>query len=59
MITDDNENWYYLAVKSIFRLLRGITSNNNGESQIVFIHTEQKKDLKNMKKYAKIMIIVM
>ena len=25
MITDDDENWYYLAVKSISALLRGIT----------------------------------
>ena len=31
MITDGIGNWYYLAVKSIFRLLRGITSNHNGD----------------------------
>ena len=31
MITDDAENWHYLAVKSISRLLRGITSNHNGD----------------------------
>ena len=31
MITDNNENWHYLAVKSISRLFRGITSNNNGD----------------------------
>ena len=29
MITDDGENWYYLAVKSMSALFRGITSNNN------------------------------
>ena len=35
MITDDEEDtldkWHYLAVKSISRLFRGITSNNNGD----------------------------
>ena len=30
MITD-NENWHYLAVKSVSRLLRGITSNHVGD----------------------------
>ena len=31
MITDGTSNWHYLAVKSISRLLRGITSNHNGD----------------------------
>ena len=31
MITDGTSNWYYLAVKSISGLLRGITSNHNGD----------------------------
>ena len=35
MITDDEEDtpdkWHYLAVKTISRLFRGITSNNNGD----------------------------
>ena len=31
MITDGTCNWHYLAVKSISRLLRGITSNHNGD----------------------------
>ena len=31
MIADDNENRHYLVVKSLSRLLRGITSNNNGD----------------------------
>ena len=31
MITDNNENWHYLAVIKISRLFREITSNNNGE----------------------------
>ena len=30
MITDDDKNWHYLAVKSISRLLKWITSNNKG-----------------------------
>ena len=28
MITDEDENWHYLAVKSISRLLKGLTSNH-------------------------------
>ena len=31
MITDNNNNWHYLSVKSISRLLRGITSNHVGD----------------------------
>ena len=31
MITDNMNNWHYLAVKNISRLLRGITSNHNGD----------------------------
>ena len=31
MITDGTANWHYLAVKSISGLLRGITSNHNGD----------------------------
>ena len=31
MITDDDENWHYLVVKSISRLLKGITSNHKGD----------------------------
>ena len=31
MITDNNENWHYLAVKNISKLLNGITSNHNGD----------------------------
>ena len=45
MITD-GEKWHYLTVKNLSGLLRGITSNHAG-------------DLKHIKKYAKIMIIVM
>ena len=31
IITDSDNNWHYLAVKNISRLLRGITSNHNGD----------------------------
>ena len=31
MITDGTSNWHYLAVKSISGLLRGLTSNHNGD----------------------------
>ena len=31
MITDGTTNWHYLAVKCISGLLRGITSNHNGD----------------------------
>ena len=31
MITDETNNWHYLAVKRISGLLRGITSNHNGD----------------------------
>ena len=31
MITDSDNNWHYLTVKSISRLLRRITSNHDGD----------------------------
>ena len=31
MITDGTSNWYYLAIKSISGLLRGVTSKHNGD----------------------------
>ena len=31
MITGDDKKWHYLAVKSLSKLLRGITSNHNGD----------------------------
>ena len=31
MISNNEEKWYYLAVKNISGLLRGITSNHNGD----------------------------
>ena len=50
MITD-GEKWHYLAVKSLFALFRGITSNNKLDYFFNFFHsfiTESK--LKNNKK---------
>ena len=49
MITDGTSNWHYLAVKSISGLLRGKTSNHNGD--LFFIHTQQNGNLENMKEY--------
>ena len=57
MITD-GKKWHYLAAKSLSVLLRGITSKHK-EEFIVFTHILQKIDLKNIKKYAKVMITVM
>ena len=31
MITDKNNRWHYLAVKSLSALFRRITSSNNGD----------------------------
>ena len=31
MVTDGSTNWHYLAIKIIPGLLRGITSNDNGD----------------------------
>ena len=31
MITDGTSNWHYLAIKNVSGLLRGITSNHNGD----------------------------
>ena len=51
MIIDDDENRHYLAVKSISKLLRGITSNQNGDFYCLncFHSYRTKKNLENMK----------
>ena len=51
MITDGTNNWHYLAVKSISGLLRGITSNHNGDFYCLncFHPYTTKKNLKSMK----------
>ena len=55
MITDDNNNWHYLALKSISKLLRGVTSNNNGDFYcLICFHSYRTKDaLKNHVKICK------
>ena len=61
MITDGVNNWHYLAVKSLSRLFREITSNNNGDYYCLncFIHIAQIICLKSMKDYVVKMITIM
>ena len=58
--SDEVEKWHYLAVKNLSRLLRGITSNHNGDFYCLncFHSHHTKIDLKNMKEYVTIMITV-
>ena len=60
MITDD-EKWHYLAVKSLSALFREITGNNHENFYCLncFQSYTKKINLKNIKKYARIMIIAM
>ena len=60
MITD-GKKWHYLAVKSLSRLYRGITSNHVGDFYCLnfFRSYSTENKLKNMKKYAMIVIIAM
>ena len=55
MITE----WHYLSVKCVPVLLRGITSNHSGDFSCLNCYTAQKINLKAMKEYVIIMIIVM
>ena len=57
----NGEKWHYLTVKNLSRLLRGITSNHDGDFYCLncFFAYSTKINLKNIKKYVKIMIIVM
>ena len=59
MITD-TKKWHYLAVRSLSALLRGITSNHNGDFYYLkCFHLYGKKiNLKDMKEYSMIRIIV-
>ena len=67
MVPNDNkhsdgvENWHYLAIKNLSRLLRGITSNRNGDFYCLnCLHSYRTENkLKVMKKYVKIMTIAM
>ena len=60
MITD-GKKWHYLAVKKLSALLRGVTSNQNGDFFCLFLfHSySTEKNAKNMKKTVKILIIVL
>ena len=60
MITD-GEKWHYLAVKKLSALFNGITAKHKGDFYCLnrLIHTEQKKNLKSIKKYVTAMIIAM
>ena len=55
MITDNMNNWHYLAVKNISRLLRGITSNHNGDFySLNCLHSYRAKNkLKNHERICK------
>ena len=53
MITNDNENWHYLAVKSLSELLRGITSNHHGDFYCLnCLHSYRRKE--KLKKHEKV-----
>ena len=55
MITNDNENWHYLWVKSISTLLKGITSNHVGDFYcLICLHSYRTKEkLKKCEKVCK------
>ena len=56
----NGKNWRYLAVKSLSRLLRGITSNHDGDYYCLncFHSYRTENKLNAHKKYVKIMNIV-
>ena len=60
MITDNENNWHYLAIKSIPGLLCNITSTNHGDFYCLncFHSYRTLNALKIMRNYVKIMIIV-
>ena len=59
MITDDDNRWHYLAVKSLPALLRGTTSNHHGDFYCLnCFHIAHLINLQNMKEYVIIMITV-
>ena len=61
MITN-GKKLHYLAVKRLSGLLRGITSSHNGDFYCLNcfrVYTTKKNNLKHIKRYVKIMIIVM
>ena len=60
MITDNNNRWHFLAVKSLTALFRETTSNHHGDFHCLncFHSYITHNKLKNMKEYVIIMIIV-
>ena len=56
----NGKNWHYLAVKSLSRLLRGISSNHNSDHYCLnCLHSYRTENKLNVhKKYVKITIIV-
>ena len=45
MITNGTTNWHYLAIKNISGILRGITSNHDGDllfKLLLFMHNKKK-----------------
>ena len=59
LMISNGENWHYLAVKSLSRLLRGISSNHNGDYYCLncFNSYRTENKLNVHKKYVKIMNI--
>ena len=60
LMISNGENWHYLTVKNLSRLLRGITSNHDGDFYCLncFRSYRTKNKLKAHKKYVRIAIIV-
>ena len=61
LMISNGENWDYLLVKKLSGLLRRITSNHKEDFYCLncFVHILQKINSKNIKKYVKIINIVM
>ena len=61
LMISNGENWHYLVVKKLSGLLRGITSNHNKDFYCLncFVHILQKINSKNIKRYVKVINIVM
>ena len=58
--SEEKASWYYLAVKKLCALLKGITSKHDDGFYYLncFILLEQKTSLNIMKKYVKVKIFV-
>ena len=61
LMISNGENWHYLTVKNLSRLLRGTTSNHVGDFYCLncFHSYRTKNKLEAHKKYVKSTIIVM